>query len=221
MRYFAGIDLAKVEDYAALVILEEIKEKGSKPKLKLKVIKQWKVNYYDLLREVEGIIKRYEPAKIGVDSTNEKAFADYLERLHYPVNAIHFTHQNKGEMKDYTRMLIESRRLLLPDPRKMIFSNTKELVINLKEQMEAEQMINSHGTIRYDHPSGKHNDLLVALELACHAAKPFIETPPPCTILQSKLDAGDDKAKVRRENIEWVKETQQQGFKLAFCSSRR
>lgn len=112
--------------------------------------------------------------------------------------------------------MLDSKTLQLPNPDKIRNQERRNLLITLKQQMENEaKIITPAGNVRYEH-TGKHNDLLIALELACHAAKAFIEIPPAAGIAEWELKAGDDKVKNRQANIEWVRQHNNKGSGLRF-----
>jgi hypothetical protein len=188
-QYVAGIDTAKSQDYFALIILSIDDEKN----VKLAWLNQWKqINYSDMIRKIDIILKKYHTRKVAIDATNESMFAEQLERLSHNVEAIKFTSESKQRMKDNLRTMLESKTLQLPNPKNVKNPDRKRLVATLKEQMENEaKIITPAGNVRYDH-TGEHNDLLHALELAAWGARDILQNSGYIAVVSKKFRYEDD-----------------------------
>lgn len=165
-EYYAGQDLAKRRDFSALVLLE----KTNDYKLKLVYLKEWPhVDYKIVVTETKQIFKHFGWLKLGVDRSGigdsiiEEYYNEYAE-------GIIFSAKTKEEMIEYIILLRQQGRLILPK------EGTAELIHQLEEQ---ERILSDAGTVKFRHPSGRHDDLLWALALACYVAKEGLEQSMP------------------------------------------
>ena len=165
-EYYAGQDLAKRRDFSALVVLE----KTSDYKLKLVFLKEWPhVDYKKVVVDTKQIFKYFEWQKLGVDRSGigdsiiEEYYNEYAEGIVFNAKA-------KEEMIEFIILLRQQGRLILPR------HGAEELIHQLEEQ---ERILSDAGTVKFRHPSGRHDDLLWALALACHVAKEGLEQSEP------------------------------------------
>jgi phage FluMu gp28-like protein len=179
-EYYAGQDLAKRRDYSALAVLERTND----DKLKLVYLKEWPhVDYKVVIADTKRIYKRFQWYKLGVDRSGigdsiiEEYYNEYAE-------GIVFNAKTKEEMIEYIILLRQQGRLILPK------HGAEELIHQLGEQ---ERILSDAGTVKFRHPSGRHDDLLWALALACYVAKEEMEKPAPfiMTFSADELDPPD------------------------------
>ena len=155
--YYAGLDLAKVEDFTVLVILN----------------KAWEVVFVDRFHRLDWSIQttrvkaatdRYGRALILVDSTG--AGEPVLESLRatgcrarpYP-----FTQRSKDALIKNLALLLEQRKITLPRP---------ELWPEGIDELEAFQYsVTDADNVRTGAPSGYHDDCVIALALAAWQRK--------------------------------------------------
>lgn len=165
-EYYAGQDLAKRRDYSALVILE----RTYSDKLKLVFLKEWPhVDYKVVITDTKRIYKHFAWYKIGVDRSG---IGDSIIEEYYDENAegIVFNARTKEEMIEYIILLRQQKKLILPK------RGAEELLKQIEEQ---ERILSDSGIVKFRHPSGRHDDLLWALALACYVAKEELEKPLP------------------------------------------
>lgn len=108
-------------------------------------------------------MNRYGMMELAVDATNEISFSERLKALGLPINALRFSAASKHEMVSDVVLFLSHGKML--PPRK----GAEELLTQIREQ---ERIISQTGTIRYEHPQGRHDDLFWAFAMAVHVARP-------------------------------------------------
>ena len=174
-EYYAGQDLGKRRDYSALAVLERTYD----DKLRLVALKEWPhVDYKIVVADTKQIYKKFGWYKLGVD---QSGIGDSIvEEYHYEnAQGIVFTAKAKEEMIEYMILLRQQGKLILPR------NGATELIRQLEEQ---ERILSDAGNVTYRHPSGRHDDLLWALALACHVAKEGLEKSEPLLMTFSADD---------------------------------
>jgi terminase large subunit-like protein len=149
--YYGGLDLAKVEDFTVLVILNQ---DG-------KVVFADRFHRLDWSIQINRICaatKRYH-ARILVDSTGAgEPVYEALRKAGCNAKPYPFTAKSKAALIDNLSLLLEQRKLILPKP---------ELWAHGIEELENfEYAISDAGHVRTSAPSGQHDDCVVALALA-------------------------------------------------------
>ena len=155
--YFAGLDLAKVEDYTVLVILDK---KGQ-------VVAMDRFNRVDWSVQVPRILalaEKYNRAEMHIDSTGAgEPIYETLKKAGCRARAYSFTQKSKAALIDNLLIKLERRELVLPRP---------ELMPELVDELEAfEYSVSDHGNIRSGAPYGYHDDCVIGLALAAWALK--------------------------------------------------
>lgn len=150
-RYYAGLDLAKYQDYTVLIILDHTG----------RVVCLDRFHHIDWESQINRIsqhIKAYR-AKVAVDSTG--VGDPIFERLYYAglnVVPVRFTNEVKRRLIDDLNLGFQRNRLIIPsDP------------ILTAELENYEYSLGTTGTIRYSAPPGQNDDCVIALALAWHA----------------------------------------------------
>lgn len=162
MTYYGGLDLARYRDFSAFV-LGQIQESDSTTTLRVVAVKTWPhVDYSVIEDDLCRYTKRYQILQMGVDATNEISFSERLAALALPVNPLRFTVPLKHEMISDVVLFMSQRKVVMPR------HGTEELVSQIREQ---ERVISQAGTIRYEHPQGRHDDLFWAFAMMVHVAK--------------------------------------------------
>lgn len=151
-RYYAGLDLAKVADFSALVIMNDDRE----------VVFVDRFNRLDWSVQVNRIraaTERYGNPRMYTDSTG--AGEPILESLRaagcnaapYP-----FTQRSKAALVDNLTLMFERREIVVP---------RVELWPEGVDELEAFRFtISDSGNVKSGAPSGYHDDCVVALALA-------------------------------------------------------
>jgi len=150
--YYAGLDLAKVEDFSVLVVMNSERE----------VV--WADRFHRLdwnLQEVRirAAAERFNDATILVDSTGAgEPVYESLLRAGCSVRPYPFTAKSKSALIDNLALMLERRELVLPQAK---------VWPALIDEMEAfEYSITDSGNVRTSAPGGMHDDTVVALALA-------------------------------------------------------
>ena len=156
--YYAGLDLAKVEDYTVLVIIN----------------KQSKVVFVDRFHRIDWSVQvnrihaaatRYNRAEIQVDSTGAgEPIFESLAAAGCNVSPYTFTQRSKASLIDNLNLVLEQRRIILPKP---------QLWPEGIDELEAfEYSVTDRGNVSTGSPSGYHDDCVIALALAAWELRP-------------------------------------------------
>lgn len=150
--YFAGLDLAKVEDYSVLVVLNRDRQ----------VVFVDRFNRLDWsiqMNRIQAAVERYNRALINVDSTGcgEPIF-ESLRKAGCRCKPYAFTMKSKAALVDNLSILLEQKKIVLPKP---------DLWPEGIDELESfEYSVTNNGNVRTSAPSGVHDDCVVALGLA-------------------------------------------------------
>lgn len=168
-RYFAGLDLAKVEDFTVLTILN----------------KQCEVVFFDRFHRldwsvqvarIQAATERYNQALINCDTTGsgEPVF-ESLRKAGCRVEPYPFTQRTKSALVDNLSMMLERGELTLPKP---------EVCPVLIDELEAfEFSVTESGNVRSGAPNGMHDDAVISLGLAAWHLQPRQRSLPTVTVL--------------------------------------
>jgi hypothetical protein len=152
LSYYGGLDLARVEDFTVLVIMDD---KGRVAFVDRFHRLDWSIQ----IARIHAATDQYRSCPVHVDSTG--AGEPVVESLwHAGVNATPypFTQASKADLMDNLAMLLERRELELPRP---------DVWPEGIDELEAfEYSVTDRGTVRTGAPYGQHDDCVVALALA-------------------------------------------------------
>jgi phage FluMu gp28-like protein len=143
--YVMGIDLALQNDFTVIVVLDITRKQ---------VVRCIRVQYElklltNLVKEVSNI---YKPAKINIDATGMGIpIVQALHPLRLPLNPITFTKQIKEYLIHNLIIQLEQKNITLLRNQNMINE------LSLFEEKNG----------KYNAPSGYHDDIVIALSLAC------------------------------------------------------
>ena len=155
--YVGGLDLAKVEDYSVLVLLD----------------RQRQVVFLDRFHRLDWSIQvarirvaaqQYNDATVLVDSTGagEPVF-ESIRQAGVQARAYPFSQASKAALINNLTLMLERKELILPRP---------DLCPELIEELEAfEFSVTEAGNVRTGSPSGMHDDCVIALALAAWDAR--------------------------------------------------
>jgi len=156
--YYGGLDLAKVEDYSVLTILNR----------KRRVVYFDRFNRIDWTFQITRITaaaKRYNDAQIFVDSTGAgEPIFEALRASGCRVEPYPFTAKSKTALIDNLAILLERKKLVLPKP-----TVCPELIDELES---FEYSLTERGGVRSGAPSGIHDDCVISLALAAWGRRP-------------------------------------------------
>jgi len=175
-KYFAGLDLAKVEDFTVLTVLNDKREVVFADRFH-------RLDWSIQVNRISADLKRYGNAPVHVDSTGagepvfESLRAAGVNARPYP-----FTQKSKNDLINNLSILFEQKLIVLP--KSGLWPD------GIDELESFEYSVTDSGTVRTSAPSGTHDDIVVALALAAWWLRPvkqFIRTvgydpgrPPHC-----------------------------------------
>ena len=152
MTYWGGLDLAKVEDFTVLVIVNSRHEV-------VFVDRFHRLDWTIQVNRIRAASERYRNPLIHVDTTGvgEPIYESLIE-AGCEVEPYTLTQRSKAALIDNLALLLEQDRIVLPAP---------DLWPEGIDELEAfEYSITDMGNVRTSAPSGMHDDCVAALALA-------------------------------------------------------
>ncbi|NUP96348.1 MAG: hypothetical protein HUU28_09310 [Planctomycetaceae bacterium] len=150
--YFGGLDLAKVEDFTVLTIINAAREV-------VFVDRFHRLDWGLQIARIRAALQRYNGARATCDVTGvgdpvyEQLRRDGCSVVPYP-----FTAKSKSALIENLSLMLEQRTLVLPRP---------EICPELIDELESfEYSVTESGNVRTGAPSGGHDDCVVSLALA-------------------------------------------------------
>jgi hypothetical protein len=161
--YFGGLDLARVEDFTVLVMMNR----------DLEVVFVDRFNRLDWaiqVARVQAAVERYNNGRLLVDSTGAgEPIYESLRAAGMWVEPYTFTARSKADLVNNLALLLEQRKILLPRP---------ELWPEGIEELEAfEYSVTDAGNVSMSAPYGVHDDCVMALALAAWYSKAACRVP--------------------------------------------
>lgn len=150
--YFAGLDLAKVEDFTVLVIVDR---EGRV----VHVDRFHRLDWSQQIGRIKAVTERYNHAMTYVDSTGagEPVF-EAMRREGLRVMPYSLTSRSKAALIDNLALRMEKRELTLP---------RAEVCPELVDELEGfEYTVTEQGNVRTGAVGGMHDDCVIALALA-------------------------------------------------------
>lgn len=149
--YYGGLDLARVEDFTVLVIMNE----------EQRVVRVDRFQRLDWSLQVQRLRARCEEYKCRVNVDSTGAGEPVFERLReaniwaepYP-----FTVASKTALINNLALKLESKEIVLPTPERW--------PVGIEELEAFEYSVTENGTVRTGAPYGYHDDCVIALALA-------------------------------------------------------
>jgi len=172
-KYFMGIDLAKQRDETVVTILEKHPETNN---LTIRHISAWtKMNYTEQTARIQQLATLFPIENSAVDQTGVgEAVVENLKAALPYIQGVTFTQQVKVQLIDSTRILLEQKKLTLPNNPKLI------------TQLNSLRYTFTHiGNKVFHTPETNqpHDDYVWSLTLAIHAA---LKPRPTLMILGAK-----------------------------------
>jgi Terminase RNaseH-like domain/Terminase large subunit, T4likevirus-type, N-terminal len=161
--YFAGLDLARVEDFTVLTIMNRRREV-------VFVDRFHRLDWALQVNRIKTAANRYNRASILVDSTGagEPVF-EAMRSAGCRVDPYGFTQKSKADLVNNLALMLEKRELVLPRP---------ELWPEGIDELQAfEFSITDSGNVRSGAPHGMHDDCVVSLALAARQVKQLAARP--------------------------------------------
>ncbi len=175
--YYVGLDLGQKRDHSAVVIVERVEHRrafmGSAfERLVVRYVERMPLGMsYPAMAERVRQIVRSEAldgnCALAVDATGVGApVVDTLRaaRLGCELTAVTITAALKRDMMAEVQVLLETKKLTI--------ANVKQKSHLIRELLDVRLAVNQSGTVRIGADGyGEHDDLVIALALACWRAK--------------------------------------------------
>jgi hypothetical protein len=163
IEYYAGLDLAKVEDFTVLVVLTETGDVVFTDRFHRL---DWNLQGH----RIHASAARFNDASIYCDTTGVgEPIYEALRTAGCKVSAYPFTQKSKAALIDNLSLMLEQGLLRLPRP---------ELwPVGIDELESFEYSVTDSGTVRTGAPYGVHDDCVVALALAAWHIRPRVQGP--------------------------------------------
>lgn len=152
VTYYAGLDLAKVEDYTVLVIMDRVGRV-------VFVDRFHRIDWSAQVTRIAAAARRYNSARVMCDVTGVgDPVYELLRKNNCMVRSYVLSARSKSQLVDNLAMMFEHGTIVLPKP---------QLWPDGIEELEAfEYSMTDQGHIRSGAPSGMHDDCVIALGLA-------------------------------------------------------
>jgi len=156
--YHAGLDLARINDWTVLVIMNEKREVVFCDRFQ-------RVDWNIQINRIQAAALRYEDATIYCDSTGVgDPIHQALSDADCDIFPYTLTQKSKSALIDNLSILLEKRLITLPKP---------ELMPEMVDELENFQYsVTDQGNVKTGAPSGYHDDIVIALALAAWQLKP-------------------------------------------------
>lgn len=169
-RYFAGLDLAKVEDFTVLVVVDANREV-------VFVDRFHRIDWGLQVVRIKAALKRFGDARAACDVTGVgDPIYEALRKEGCRVEPYPFTAKSKAALVDNLALMLEERRIVLP--RVEIWPE------GIEELESFEFSVTDAGNVRTSAPSGMHDDCVMALGLAAWQVR-----KPPTKVMAFYIDA--------------------------------
>lgn len=157
-RYWAGVDLAKVEDYTVLVVI-------TKDARVVHVDRFHRLDWTMQVNRIRAACDRYNRASLLCDSTGAgEPVYEALRGAGVRAEPYPFTQRSKAALVDNLSLMLEKCEILLPRP---------ALWPEGIDELEAfEYSVTDSGTVRTGAPGGSHDDCVMGLALAAWQVRP-------------------------------------------------
>lgn len=151
-RYVAGVDWGKLEDFTAIIVLDDQGRMAALERFN-------RVDYAQQLGRLTALVERFWPSPIVAERNSMgEPLIEQLQRQGLPVQPFTTTAASKQMAIDALALALERGSIsLLPDP----------VLIAELQAYEATRL--SSGMLRYGAPPGMHDDCVMALALAWQA----------------------------------------------------
>lgn len=153
--YSLSWDIARVHDFSCVVVMDN--STGHV----VGFDRFNRIDYSVQVKRVEAMARKYNNAKVILDSTGVgDPILESVKATGLNVEGYQFTNTSKQQLIEHLAVLIEKQEISFP--------NIKVLI---NELMSYQYEITRAGNMRYNAPSGAHDDTVIALALAAWGAK--------------------------------------------------
>jgi phage FluMu gp28-like protein len=179
--FYAGVDLAKEEDFTAVAVLR--KDEDAFRLIHLNVFPQ-RTEYVGVINYLKALSERLKTIhRILVDQTGAgEAAVEEVKRTVPNIEGIVLTAPRKQRILGYLKLMMQEKRVLFP------------YELDFLQELNAERFeLTKSGQIQFSHPDGTHDDRFWAFALAVFATKTTPTLKIRCSVSVKK------KAKPRRK----------------------
>lgn len=175
---YAGLDLGRVKDYSALVVIEEVRGRFFLRHLKIFPLG---TSYASVIGYIKTLQDRWGGfCKIRVDSTNQDYVVEDMQNSEIDnVEGVHFTLPRKQEMATLLKQRMINNKFWFP-----YFTWERPYRSEFVTELNVERFeLRKDGSIAFNHPQGTHDDVWWATALSLFAtmemtAEPYVEVIP-------------------------------------------
>lgn len=164
-QLFAGLDLGKLQDHSALVVIEQLP--GNKYALRHLKIFELGTGYASVLGYLKTLQDRWDAfSKIRVDFTNQQYVVEDMKNSNINnVEGVHFSVPRKQEMATLLKQRMINGQFWFPH-----FNWPKPYPCDYMTELNVERFeLRKDGSVAFQHPSGSHDDVFWATCLAVYA----------------------------------------------------
>jgi hypothetical protein len=150
-HYIIGFDVAKHHDHSVAVVINNATGHV------VQLDRFSRMDYNLQIKRVERLAKKYNNAKIFVDSTGvgDPIYEELKNKTGLPVEGVVFSNKKKQQLIEHLAVRLERKEVTFP--------NIPVLVNELKAY---QYEITPSGNMKYGNPPGGHDDTVIALALA-------------------------------------------------------
>ena len=156
-QYFAGLDLARVNDYTVMIVVD-------RERRVVAFDRYTRLDWTTQVGRIAALAEKYNRASVLVDSTGAgEPVYEKLREAGVRAEPYTFTSASKSALVNNLAMMLEQGKLTLPAP----------LVCpELVDEMDAfEFSVTESGNVKAEAPSGQHDDCVIGLALAAWAVR--------------------------------------------------
>ena len=151
-KTYAGLDIARIADFSALVICGRKDKKWYPVLIKIFPHITWPL----MLEQIDTLYHEFGVSELAGDKTSlGQGFMDFVMAKNLQCRNVGFTNTVKAEMINHAIKLFQAQELYLPR------SGCDEIIRQFGEQMQTEISNN----IKFSHPEGSHDDVFWAFHL--------------------------------------------------------
>ena len=169
---YAGLDLGRVKDYSALVVIEEVRGRFFLRHLKIFPLG---TSYASVIGYLKTLQDRWGGfCKIRVDSTNQDYVVEDMQNSEIDnVEGVHFTLPRKQEMATLLKQRMINNKFWFP-----YFTWERPYRGEWVTELNIERFeLRKDGSIAFNHPSGTHDDCFWSVALALFSSVEMVEEP--------------------------------------------
>jgi hypothetical protein len=177
--YRAGVDLARSEDYLAIVVL------GAEGRV-AHLTRERDLTWPQIQRRVETVAARFGDCPIAIDATRDNKVVADLERDGLDVRPVTFSAQRKQALVENLAAALEAGEVTVPEDTIL----ATELSVFEYETTRA-------GNVRYGAPEGHHDDTVDALAMA-------YDLPDGAGVATARATFGDSRDSSRQQDRQTI-----------------